>query len=131
MRSLAHTLPSTSSISSPFAGHTSALFPAMVEAALSAIPGSSSTPTSPRSAGAHTAVFHSYVTSNSPVSDENSTPKTEYLRNETDKRQAHEHHRAHLESLPADQLSYPLGPKGNAAEVNEAQKVTDEPLAQR
>jgi len=45
--------------------------------------------------------------------------------------QAHEHHRAHLESLPADQLSYPLGPKGNAAEVNEAQKVTDEPLAQR
>ncbi|KZM19075.1 uncharacterized protein EKO05_0010212 [Ascochyta rabiei] len=44
---------------------------------------------------------------------------------------AHEHHRAHLESLPADQLSYPLGPKGNAAEVNEAQKVTDEPLAQR
>ncbi|KAJ4308506.1 hypothetical protein N0V94_009328 [Neodidymelliopsis sp. IMI 364377] len=44
---------------------------------------------------------------------------------------AHEYHRAHLESLPADQLSYPLGPKGNAAEVNEAQKVTDEPLAQR
>ncbi|KAF2629231.1 NADH-ubiquinone oxidoreductase [Macroventuria anomochaeta] len=44
---------------------------------------------------------------------------------------AHEHHRAHLESLPADQLSYPLGPKGNAAEVNEAQKVTNEPLAQR
>jgi hypothetical protein len=39
----------------------SALFLVMVEAALSATPGSSSTPTSPRSAGAHTAVFLSYV----------------------------------------------------------------------
>jgi NADH dehydrogenase (ubiquinone) Fe-S protein 6 len=45
--------------------------------------------------------------------------------------QAHEHHRAHLESLPESELSYPLGPKGNAAEVPESQRVTDEPLGQR
>ncbi|KAH3912518.1 hypothetical protein HBI56_206120 [Parastagonospora nodorum] len=44
---------------------------------------------------------------------------------------AHEHHRKHLESLPAEELGYPLEPTGNAAEVNETQKVTDEPLAQR
>ncbi|KAH7413928.1 NADH-ubiquinone oxidoreductase [Phaeosphaeria sp. MPI-PUGE-AT-0046c] len=44
---------------------------------------------------------------------------------------AHEHHRKHLESLPAEELGYPLEPTGDAAEVNEAQKVTDEPLAQR
>lgn len=42
---------------------------------------------------------------------------------------AHEHHRAHLESLPS--TSYPLGPQGDAAEVAEPQKVTDEPIAQR
>ena len=46
-------------------------------------------------------------------------------------KQAHEHHRKHLESLPSEELGYPLEPTGNAAEVNEAQKVTDEPLAQR
>ncbi|USP72886.1 uncharacterized protein yc1106_00160 [Curvularia clavata] len=44
---------------------------------------------------------------------------------------AHEKHRAVLEATPEHELSYPLGPKGNAAEVNETQKVTDEPLAQR
>ncbi|KAH7396451.1 NADH-ubiquinone oxidoreductase [Pyrenochaeta sp. MPI-SDFR-AT-0127] len=44
---------------------------------------------------------------------------------------AHEHHRAHLESLPESELSYPLGPKGKVAEVSEAQRVTDEPLGQR
>ncbi|KAF1942297.1 NADH-ubiquinone oxidoreductase [Clathrospora elynae] len=44
---------------------------------------------------------------------------------------AHEKHRHHLESMPESELSYPLGPKGHAAEVSETQKVTDEPLAQR
>ncbi|KAJ4377223.1 hypothetical protein N0V83_000046 [Neocucurbitaria cava] len=44
---------------------------------------------------------------------------------------AHEHHRAHLESLPESELSYPLGPKGDVAEVSESQRVTDEPLGQR
>lgn len=56
---------------------------------------------------------------------------TRYQRNCTDTDQAHEHHRKHLESLPAEELGYPLEPTGNAAEVNETQKVTDEPLAQR
>ncbi|KAF2021270.1 NADH-ubiquinone oxidoreductase [Aaosphaeria arxii CBS 175.79] len=42
---------------------------------------------------------------------------------------ANEHHRKHLESLP--ETSYPLGPSGDAAEVNESQRVTDEPLGQR
>jgi hypothetical protein len=51
--------------------------------------------------------------------------------NNTNACQAHEHHRAHLESLPESELSYPLGPKGNAAEVSESQRVTDEPLGQR
>ncbi|KAF2845159.1 NADH-ubiquinone oxidoreductase [Plenodomus tracheiphilus IPT5] len=44
---------------------------------------------------------------------------------------AHEKHRHHLESLPESELSYPLAPKGHAAEVNETQKVTNEPFAQR
>ncbi|KAL6704542.1 hypothetical protein ACN47E_008171 [Coniothyrium glycines] len=44
---------------------------------------------------------------------------------------AHEKHRAHLETLPEAELGYPLGPKGHPAEVNESQKITDEPLAQR
>ncbi|KAF2788068.1 NADH-ubiquinone oxidoreductase, partial [Melanomma pulvis-pyrius CBS 109.77] len=42
---------------------------------------------------------------------------------------AHEHNRAHLESLPS--TPYPLGPIGDPAEVPESQKITDEPLAQR
>ncbi|KAF2646877.1 hypothetical protein P280DRAFT_465030 [Massarina eburnea CBS 473.64] len=42
---------------------------------------------------------------------------------------AHEHHRAHLESLP--ETSYPLSPQGDPAEVNESQRITDEPLGQR
>jgi NADH dehydrogenase (ubiquinone) Fe-S protein 6 len=36
-----------------------------------------------------------------------------------------------LEATPEHELSYPLGPRGDAAEVNETQKVTDEPFAQR
>ncbi|KAF2125495.1 NADH-ubiquinone oxidoreductase [Dothidotthia symphoricarpi CBS 119687] len=44
---------------------------------------------------------------------------------------AHEHNRAHLESLPASELSYPLAPSGDVAEVPESQRVTDEPLGQR
>ncbi|KAF1829232.1 NADH-ubiquinone oxidoreductase [Decorospora gaudefroyi] len=44
---------------------------------------------------------------------------------------AHEKHRTFLEAKPKHELSYPLAPTGDAAEVNEAQKVTDEPLAQR
>ncbi|KAH7135007.1 NADH-ubiquinone oxidoreductase [Dendryphion nanum] len=42
---------------------------------------------------------------------------------------AHEHHRAHLESLP--QTSYPLAPQGDAAEVQETQRITEEPFGQR
>ncbi|OJJ79241.1 zinc-finger domain-containing protein [Aspergillus glaucus CBS 516.65] len=42
---------------------------------------------------------------------------------------AHEHHRAYLKSLPA--TSYPLEPTGDAAEVNEEQRVTPEGLEQR
>ncbi|KAH7071165.1 NADH-ubiquinone oxidoreductase [Paraphoma chrysanthemicola] len=44
---------------------------------------------------------------------------------------AHEHHRAHLESLPAEELGFPLEPTGHPAEVGETQRVTDEPLGQR
>ncbi|KAJ4293512.1 hypothetical protein N0V90_008795 [Kalmusia sp. IMI 367209] len=44
---------------------------------------------------------------------------------------AHEHHRAHLESLPESQLAYPLAPKGDPAEVSESQRITNEPLGQR
>jgi len=43
--------------------------------------------------------------------------------------QAHEHHRAYLKSLPS--TSYPLEPTGDAAEVNEEQRVTPEALEQR
>lgn len=43
--------------------------------------------------------------------------------------QANEHHRKHIESLPHN--SYPLEPTGNPAEVQESQKVTNEPLGQR
>ncbi|GES66366.1 NADH-ubiquinone oxidoreductase [Aspergillus terreus] len=42
---------------------------------------------------------------------------------------AHEQHRAYLESLPA--TSYPLKPVGDAAEVNETQRVTEGGLEQR
>ncbi|CAL5871493.1 uncharacterized protein PFLUO_LOCUS5746 [Penicillium psychrofluorescens] len=42
---------------------------------------------------------------------------------------AQEQHRAYLESLPA--TSYPLKPTGDAAEVNEAQRVTEGSLEQR
>ncbi|OGM46482.1 lactobacillus shifted protein [Aspergillus bombycis] len=42
---------------------------------------------------------------------------------------AHEQHRAYLESLPA--TSYPLEPTGDAAEVNETQRVTEGGLEQR
>ncbi|CAI7600572.1 unnamed protein product [Penicillium glandicola] len=42
---------------------------------------------------------------------------------------AHEHHRAYLKSLPA--TSYPLEPTGDAAEVNESQRVTEGGLEQR
>lgn len=43
--------------------------------------------------------------------------------------QAQEQHRAYLESLPA--TSYPLKPLGDAAEVNEQQRITDGALEQR
>jgi len=42
---------------------------------------------------------------------------------------ANEHHRAHLQSLPA--TPYPLEAQGHPAEVNESQRITDEPLEQR
>ncbi|GKZ78628.1 hypothetical protein AnigIFM56816_002399 [Aspergillus niger] len=42
---------------------------------------------------------------------------------------AHEQHRAYLKSLPA--TSYPLEPTGDAAEVNESQRVTEGGFEQR
>ncbi|KAE8356691.1 zinc-finger domain-containing protein [Aspergillus coremiiformis] len=42
---------------------------------------------------------------------------------------AHEQHRAYLESLPA--TSYPLKPTGDAAEVNETQRVSEGVFEQR
>jgi len=36
----------------------------------------------------------------------------------TNRVQANEKHRSHLESLPESELSYPLGPRGDAAEVH-------------
>ncbi|KAH8588969.1 hypothetical protein B0O99DRAFT_638066 [Bisporella sp. PMI_857] len=44
---------------------------------------------------------------------------------------AYEHHRAHLESLPAESLQYPLSPTGDAVEVPESQRITNEALGQR
>ncbi|KAH7413030.1 hypothetical protein BKA64DRAFT_731227 [Cadophora sp. MPI-SDFR-AT-0126] len=42
---------------------------------------------------------------------------------------ANEHHRKHLESLPS--TPYSLAPKGNAAEIPESQRITNEALGQR
>jgi len=42
---------------------------------------------------------------------------------------ANEHHRKHIEALPNP--SYPLEPTGDAAEVQESQRITDEPLGHR
>ncbi|KAE8447927.1 hypothetical protein EG329_009999 [Mollisiaceae sp. DMI_Dod_QoI] len=42
---------------------------------------------------------------------------------------ANEHHRKHLESLP--DTAYPLAPRGDAAEIPESQRITDEALGQR
>ncbi|KAF2113793.1 NADH-ubiquinone oxidoreductase [Lophiotrema nucula] len=42
---------------------------------------------------------------------------------------AHEHNRKLLEAQPT--TSYPLGPRGDPAEVQESQRITDEPLGQR
>lgn len=44
-------------------------------------------------------------------------------------RQAHEHHRKYLMSLP--ETSYPLEPTGDPAEVNEEQRVTPGGFEQR
>jgi len=44
-------------------------------------------------------------------------------------KQANEHHRAHLESLP--ETAYPLEAQGNPAEVPESQRITGEALGQR
>lgn len=43
--------------------------------------------------------------------------------------QAHEHNRKALEAQPS--TSFPLEPVGDAAEVPESQRVTDEPFGQR
>lgn len=92
----------------------------MVAVALSATPRSSSTLTSPRSPLADTAVFPTYV-------------HFYLLRIVIGScllySQAHEHHRAYLKSLPA--TSYPLEPTNDAADVNEAQRVTEGGLEQR
>ncbi|PVI04303.1 NADH-ubiquinone oxidoreductase [Periconia macrospinosa] len=42
---------------------------------------------------------------------------------------ANEHHREYLQSLP--ETSYPLEFQGDPAEVEESQRITDEPLGQR
>ncbi|KAL5437434.1 hypothetical protein PMIN07_000844 [Paraphaeosphaeria minitans] len=44
---------------------------------------------------------------------------------------AHEHHRATLEAIPESQLSYPLAPRGDPAEVDVSQSITNKPLEQR
>lgn len=82
-----------------------------------ATPRSSSTPTSPRLLPAATAVFPSYV----------ATELVSMMR--ANNVQAHEQHRAYLKSLPA--TSYPLEPTGDAAEVNESQRVTEGGFEQR
>lgn len=43
--------------------------------------------------------------------------------------QAHEHHRQYLQSLPS--TTFPLEPTGARVEVNESQRVSDEPFGQR
>lgn len=43
--------------------------------------------------------------------------------------QAHQQHRKHLESLP--RTPYPLESRGDAAEVNESQRITDGGFEQR
>jgi hypothetical protein len=78
-----------------------------------------------RSVGAHTAVFPLYVCSISKAFAMNLYTSSANIS------QAHEHHRSHLQSLPKEELGYPLEPTGDAAEVSETQRVTDEPLAQR
>jgi len=42
---------------------------------------------------------------------------------------ANEHHRKHLESLP--ETAYPLVAQGDAAEIPESQRITNEALGQR
>lgn len=104
------------------------------EVALSDTPGSLSTQISPRFAGAHTVVFPLYVPNfliQTGIFELQNIGGFRLDRIVANTTQAHEKHRAVLEATPEHELSYPLGPKGNAAEVNEAQKVTDEPLSQR
>jgi hypothetical protein len=86
---------------------------------------SSSTWISPRSAGARTADSHLYVELCLICSS--AAGVLELIAN--DILQANEHHRKHLEAQPT--TSYPLAPTGHPAEVNESQRITDEPLAQR
>ena len=83
--------------------------------------GFSSTPTSRRLPPAATAVFLLYDSSIHPWGRWN--PLKLILL------QAQEQHRAYLKSLPA--TSYPLEPTGDAAEVNEAQRVTEGSFEQR
>lgn len=78
----------------------------------------SSTWTSRRSPPAVTAVFLSYE-----------TRVFAWITRETNIDQAHEHNRAYLQSLP--ETSYPLEPTGDAAEVNEEQRVTPGGYEQR
>lgn len=126
--------PLSSSTSNPSAGHMTASFHVTEEAVLSDIPGSLSTQISPRFAGAHTVVCPLYVPHlliQTGILEFQNIGGFGLDRIVANTAQAHEKHRAVLEATPEHELSYPLGPKGNAAEVNETQKVTDEPLSQR
>lgn len=127
-------LPLSSSTSNLSAGHTTVSYHVTEEEVLSDTPGSLSTQISPRSAGAHTVVYPLYVLNfliQIGILGLQSIGRFGLDRIVANTTQAHEKHRAVLEATPEHELSYPLGPKGNAAEVNEAQKVTDEPLSQR
>jgi hypothetical protein len=58
-----------------------------------------------------------------------STVLHEYVRNLLTHLKANEHHRKHLESLP--ETAYPLVAQGDAAEIPESHRITDEALGQR
>ena len=90
---------------------------AMAEAGLWVIQGSSSMWINRRFAGARIADYHSYAFRPSLL-----WSVLMFL-------QAHEHHRKLLESQPT--TTYPLEPTGDPAEVQETQRITDEPFGQR
>ena len=111
--------PSSSSTDNPFAGARRELLLVTEVVVRWVTLRFSSTWTSRRSPPAVTAVFLSYETR---IFAWITTKKTNFS-------QAHEHNRAYLQSLP--ETSYPLEPTGDAAEVNEEQRITPGGYSQR